>query len=222
MGLLDDLKKQADLVKSQQLSQHELRREAVKLVDGRMRQSFQYLNELLKQLAVLKPVNPLIYMIPGIIELKDLRFTESFIDFRTRRIDDKDTLELVSFFIKWSLPARVTLERDMPAAALKVREALFQHGIKYNEEEVKGGRITTSSWKFAVESAVVSDLKIRADHENMRLLISAKNLLRLGLDEFVVPAGDIDEVWLEDFAKTLLGHPTGFRKYRAVVPFGKR
>ena len=31
-----------------------------------MRQTFQYLNELLKQLAVLKPVNPVVYSLPGV------------------------------------------------------------------------------------------------------------------------------------------------------------
>ena len=67
MGMLDDLKKQADMVKSQQLSQQSMLQESIKLVEARMNQTFLYLNDLLKQLAVLRPTNPTAYSIPGII-----------------------------------------------------------------------------------------------------------------------------------------------------------
>ena len=58
MGLLDDLKKQADMVKSQRLSQKAILEESIKLVEAKMHQTSLYLNDLLKQLVVLKPVNP--------------------------------------------------------------------------------------------------------------------------------------------------------------------
>ena len=82
MGLLDDLKKQADMVKTQQLNQNEMRDEALKAVEAKMKQAFLYLNDLLKQLAVLKPDNPLVFSIPGVGDLKGLRFAEFFIDYR--------------------------------------------------------------------------------------------------------------------------------------------
>ena len=66
MGLLDDLKKQADMVKSQQLSQMSILPESIKLVDAKMHETFLYLNDLLKRLAVLKPTNPTVYSIPGV------------------------------------------------------------------------------------------------------------------------------------------------------------
>ena len=39
MGLLDDLKKQAELVKTQQLSQQSILEENIKLVEARMQQA---------------------------------------------------------------------------------------------------------------------------------------------------------------------------------------
>src|SRR3990167_7115868 len=101
MGLLDDLKKQAELVRSQQTSQHELRAENIGQVEEKMRQSFQYLNELLKQLAVLKPVNPGVFSLPGIGDLKNLGYAESFIDYRKKRINDREYFDSVIFFIRW-------------------------------------------------------------------------------------------------------------------------
>jgi hypothetical protein len=218
MGLLDDLKKQAEQVKTQQASANTLTQDNLKLVESKMAMSFQYLGELLKQLVVLKPVNPIVYSIPGIGDLKDMQFKESFIDYRKTRINDTEMFDLISFFIRWSLPNKLVVDRDMPATAQKVRDALFGSGIKFAEEELKNARMATVGWRFSAESSLVTDVKIKADHQKGMVMISAKNLMRLALDDFAVPAGDINEAWLEDFAVTLLGQPGNFRKYRAVNP----
>jgi len=90
MGLLDDLKKQADLVKTQQIHQQNLQGDKLKLVEDKMKQTFQYVHELLKQLAVVKPTSPLVYSIPWVADFRNLVFTESFIDYRKKRINDKE------------------------------------------------------------------------------------------------------------------------------------
>ncbi len=217
MGLLDDLKKQAETVKTQQHLQQSLQEANLKLVEEKMRQAFQYVNELLKQLAVLRPVNPMVYSIPGIGDLKNLGFAESFIDYRRKRLGDRDCMDSISFYIRWSSDQTMAVERDMPAGAAKVRDALFAYRMKFAEEEVKGQRGVAAVWRFTVESTLVADVSIRADHENGRLLITCKNLERLGTEDFAVPAADVNESLLEEFAKMLLGRPGGFRKYRTVA-----
>jgi len=217
MGLLDDLKKQAELVKTQQTSKESLRDDNLKLVEEKMRQAFQYLNELLKQLAVLKPVNPATYSVPGIADLKNLGFSETFIDYRRKRINDRDYFDSISFFIRWGSGETFVVERDMPAAAQKVRDALFGFRMKFEEEEVKGQRGTASKWRFTARPSIVTDVTIQAEPDQARLVVTAKNLERMGIiDTFAVPAAEFDEVMLEDFAKTLLGQPGAFRKYRTA------
>jgi len=214
MGLLDDLKKQADLAKTQQMSAQSLQEAAVKTVESKMKQTFQYLHDLLKQLSVLKPVNPLSFPIPAVAELKNLQYLDSFIDNRKKRINDVEVIDYITFYIKWGSTNKVSIERDMPATAQKIRDGLTQNGVKFAEEELRSPRGTVAGWKFMVDQAITTDVKIRADHEQPRLLLGARNLIRLGTDEFVVPAGDIDEAWLEEFAKTLLGHTSNFQKYK--------
>ena len=213
MGLLDDLKKQADIVKTQQSDQQSMRAEHVKLVNERMNKAFQYLNDLLKQLAVLKPVNPTLFYIPGVGEIKGLGFGESFIDFRRKRLDNMDVYDTVSFFIKWTGAAPMSLERDMPASIQKVRDALWAVGIKFTEEEVKNDRGSLVKTRFSVPSVVVTDVTIRSDFESGRLVFATKNLMRLGPEEFIVPATEIDEACLENFAKLLLGQASQFKNY---------
>jgi len=214
MGLLDDLKKQAELAKSQQLSAASLQDASVKTVEAKMKQTFLYLHDLLKQLSVLKPVNPLAFPIPGVSEMKNLQYLDSFIDNRKKRINDVEVIDHIAFYIKWGSTNKISLERDMPAPAQSVRDGLGQYGVKFTEEELRSPRGTVAGWKFMIDQAINTDVKIRADHDQMRLLVGSRNLMRLGSDEFVVPSDDIDEVWLEDFAKTLLGHPSTFQKYK--------
>jgi len=216
MGLLDDLKKQAETVKTQQTFQQATREGNLKEVEAKMKQTFQYLNELLKQLSVVKPVNPAVYALPGIGDLKNLRYAESFIDYRRRRINDHDCFDSILLFIRWGSGETLVVERDMPAAAQKIRDALFGLRLKFQEEEVRGQRGTAPIWRFTAQSAIVTDVTIEADHEQGRLLITGKNLERLGTDTFAVPAQEVNEALLEEFAKMLLGQPGGFRKYRAV------
>ena len=216
MGLLDDLKKQADMVKSQQLSQQSMLQENIKLVEARMHQTFLYLNDLLKQLAVLKPTNPMAYSIPGIGDFQNLEFTESFIDYRKKKILEKDYYELITFFIKWSAPANLTIERDMPATMQKVRDVLWSYGVKFSEEEIKKPGGGFQKMKFTVPSSITCDITVTADHDNCRLAVKGKHFLRLGADELRIPAGDVNEALLEEFAKMLIGQPSTMRKYRAA------
>ncbi|MGP1679694.1 MAG: hypothetical protein ACTS6J_21390 [Burkholderiales bacterium] len=218
MGLLDDLKRQADLVKSQQLSQQSILQENIKLVEARMHQTFLYLNDLLKQLAVLRPSNPTVYSIPGVGDLQNLGFSDSFIDYRKKKIGDRDYYDNITLFIKWASPVSLTVERDMPATIQKVNDVLWGFGLKFTEEKIKKPGGGFDKMKFTVPSNVTCDITITADQDNARLVVKGKHFFRLGADELRIPAGDIDEALLEEFAKMLIGQPCALRKYRGAAP----
>ena len=217
MGLLDDLKKQADMVKSQRLSQQSMLQESIKLVEAKMHQTFLYLNDLLKQLAVLKPTNPTVYSIPGVGDFQNLGFTESFIDYRKKKIGDKDYYDFITLFIKWDSSVSLIVERDMPAAIQKVNDMLWSFGIKFTDEKIKKPGGGFEKMKFTVPSNVTCDITITADHDNARLVVKGKHFFRLGADELRIPAGDVNEALLEEFAKMLIGQPSVLRKYRVAA-----
>src|SRR4051812_35027308 len=104
MGLLDDLKKQAEMVKSQQLDQGALQAEKVKTVEEKMKQAYAYLFDLLKQLQVVQPEHPFSFPVNGMGDLGGMRFLESFIDYRNKRIDDVEYFDRITFYLKWRRP----------------------------------------------------------------------------------------------------------------------
>ena len=216
MGLLDDLKKQADLVKTQQISQQTLHSDKLKLVEDKMKQTFQYVHELLKQLGVVKPTSPLVYSIPGVTDFRNLAFAESFIDYRKKKINDKEYFDTVHFFIKWSGPDTYTTEKDMPPAMQRIREALWLSKVKFIEEEKKNAKGFVVGAKFIVPAAVLTDVIFRADHEQGRLNFQTTHMFGLGVEYLSVPAPEINEAMLDDLAKALIGQQSDIRKYRVA------
>jgi hypothetical protein len=216
MGLLDDLKKQADLVKTQQILQQNLQGDKVKLVEDKMKQTFQYVHELLKQLGIVKPTSPLVYSIPGVADFKSLTFAESFIDYRKKRISDKEYFDTVHFFIKWAGPETVNIEKDMPPAMQRIREQLWLSKVKFIEEEKKNSKGFVVGAKFIVPAAVLTDVIIKADHEQGKLHFQTTHMFGLGLEYLSVPAPEISESMLDDLAKALIGQPSEIRKYRVA------
>jgi len=216
MGLLDDLKKQADLVKTQQISQQSLQGDRLKLVEDKMKQTFQYAHELLKQLGIVKPTSPLVYAIPGVTEFKNLVFAESFIDYRKKKINDKEYFDTVHFFIKWAGPDTYTTEKDMPPAMQRIREALWLSKVKFIEEEKKNAKGFVVGAKFIVPASVLTDVIFKADHEQGKLNFQTTHMFGLGVEYLSVPAQEINEGMLDDLAKALIGQQSEIRKYRVA------
>ena len=121
MGLLDDLKKQAAEVRSQQVDEGEVRRQNIRQVDQKMRQTFQYLNDLFKQLAVLKPETGEKVFISGIGQVGGMKYADSFIDYRTKRVDEVDYFDYINFYLRWQRPDKLVFESDMLGTVAKVR-----------------------------------------------------------------------------------------------------
>jgi len=48
------------------------------------------------------------------------------------------------------------------------------------------------------------------------LVFQATHIFGLGVEQFIVPAPEISDDMLEDFAKALIGQQSAIRKYRVV------
>ncbi len=120
-------------------------------------------------------------------------------------------------FVRWDSPASLVVERDMPAAIQKVTDVLWNFGLKFTEEKIKKPGGGFGKMKFTVPSKVSCDITITADHDNARLVVKGKHFFRLGADELRIPAGDIDEALLEEFAKMLIGQRERRERTRLII-----
>ena len=218
MGLLDDLKRQADMVRTHDSLQRSNLQDNVRVVDEAMHRTFLYLLELFKQLGILRPANPTVYSIVGVGELRDLTYVDGFVDPRKKKFAERDVYDYMEFYVKWSAPRSMTVMRDMPQTIAKVREMLWATNIKFTEVETKSAYNSVLRVDFTIPVAVTVNFTVRADHEGRRVLFFGKNALRLGTDDFAVPADELSEAVLEELAKVLIGQKSTFHRYRAVLP----
>jgi len=218
MGLLDDLKRQADMVRTHDSLQRSNLQENTRVVDEAMHRAFLYLLELFKQLEVLKPATPTVYDIEGVGVLKDMKYAGGFVDPRKRKFGDRDVYDYMDFYVKWAAAGNLVIERDMPHTIKKVRDMLWASNIKAAEVETKTAYGSLGKVKFTIPVAINVNFTLKADIEGRRLLFYGKNALRLATDDFVVPADELSDEMLEELAKLLLGQRSNFMRYRAALP----
>jgi hypothetical protein len=218
MGLLDDLKRQADMVRTHDSLQRSNLQDNVRVVEEAMHRTFHYLLELFKQLGILRPATPCAYEIPGVGDLRGLTYADGFVDPRKKKYAEREVYDYMDFYVKWAAPSTMTIERDMPHTIAKIRETLFKSNIKFTEVETKSAYNSILKCVFTIPAALTVNFTVKADHEGRRLLFYAKNVLRLGTDDFSVPADELSEAVLEELAKMLIGQKSDFLRYRAVLP----
>ena len=217
MGLLDDLKRQDDMVRTHDSLQRSNLQENVRVVDQAMHRTFLYLLELFKQLDVIKPANPVLYQIESVGSIKDLKYGGGFVDPRKKKFADRDVYDYMDFYVKWAAPSSMVIERDMPHTIKKVRDMLWMFNIKFTEVETKTAYGSLSKVQFTIPAAVTVNFTLKADIEGRRLLFYGKNALQLGIDDFALPADDLNDAVLEELAKMLIGQRNDFIKYRTTL-----
>lgn len=207
MGLLDSLKKQAEALQQQQKAQAAVAGTNIAEVEAAMKRAFKYLNDLAKQLAVLKPINQAVFTIPEVLELRELRYVDSFVDLRRGRIGEREVIERIPLFVKWKGAARPVVERDMPALIERVEKALWRAHLKFGYDEMRDSKYTLVKGVFRVDPVLVTDVELFAEHREGTVHVVTRNLGRFGDDELRLPARQLDEALLEEIAKGILGQP---------------
>ena len=206
MGLLDDLKKQADALKAQDTDRTESLRGNAVAVDHALRRTFIYLNDLGKQLNVVQMPVPYVYKLPTVGDIGGLIFKDFYCDFRSKHFIDKDYYgEVHIAFRCWS--DKVLTIKKGPDDMEKFRDTLWSSNIEHTSEQYRDQRkvITHEIFKVACDFRVQA--KIEGDHETGRMKIVAKNVGMFEVDLFNLMAQEMNDHAVEEFAKYLLGRP---------------
>ena len=182
MGLLDDLKKQAELVKTQQiLQQNRAGETSVKLVEDKMKQTFQYVNDLLKQLGGGQADQSPVFSIPGVTDLKESqRLPSRSSTIGRKRIDDKEYFDTIHFFIKWARANTFVIDQATCRPAMqRIRETRCgsaRSSSSRKRRRTPGAFVVGA--KFIVPASVVTDIIIKADHEQGSAAFPGKEPVR--------------------------------------------
>ena len=204
MGLLDDLKKQADAVKAQDTDKTESLRTQAVAVDHSLRRTFLYLNDLGKQLNVVQMPSPFVFDLPTIGKVDGLIIKDFFCDFRSKHFIDKDYYGEVHVAYRCFSEKILTIKKG-PDDMEKFRDLLWQSNIEHKSEVFRNERKVITHEVFKVVCDFRVQGRVEGDHENGKLKISTKNVGGFNVDLFVLLAQEMNDQAVEEFAKYFIG-----------------
>ncbi len=206
MGLLDDLKKQADDLKAKDVDRTESMRSTAVAVDHALRRNFLYLNDLGKQLNVVQMPCPFKFTLPTVGDIDGLIIKDFFCDFRSKHFIDKDYYgEVQVAFRAWS--DKVITVKKGPDDMEKFRDVLWQSNIEHKSEQFRNERKVITHEVFKVNCDFRVQAKVEGDHENGKIKIVTKNVGGFQVDLFLLMAQEMNEQAVEEFAKYFIGRP---------------
>lgn len=223
MGLLDDLKRQAEQVKAHQTAQQRGFGEKVLMVDDAMHHVFLYLNDLVKQLNVLNLPTPRVFDLEPGVRFEGLRLTEFFVDFRKKLLLDRERYNYINLSFKQASPQTIVVRKELPQIIARFDGQLRSAGARFEVVETKNSRHMVTHADFHIQCELHAGITITAEPETANLRFNIRNIERLGKFDLLYGVEDITDPLLEDCARYILGEPNQFRslgRYFAVGPGG--
>ena len=206
MGLLDDLKKQADALKATEVDKTESLRAAAVAVDHSLRRAFLYLNDLGKQLNVVQMPSSFKFNLPSVGDIDGLVIKDFFCDFRSKHFIDKDYYGEVQVAYRcWS--DKVITVKKGPDEMEKFRNILWQNNIEHTSEQFRDARKVITHEVFKVKCDFRVQSRIEGNHETARLKIATKNVGGFDVGLFNLLAVEAHDKAIEEFAKYFIGRP---------------
>ena len=215
MAFLDDLKKEAEHQKQQEMLQTQSKLVAVSqnflLVQKKYKEVHHYLLELVNQLNVLTLDLKRAYYIEGFGMIDNFRPRDYALSIDSIRIGQKDFANTLVLRFKNVTDKAITVERNVPTQIDNLKEYLWQNNLKYQCTEFKNERAVVSRAIFNITSEIPITIRFSADFENAKIFLQMKNFGGLTVNEYIYDADEVNTELLDEMAKFLIDKPSKFR-----------
>ena len=211
MGLLDDLKKEAETLKSQEAAKTQSVKANSLAVDRALRKTFQYMAELFKQLNVVRPACALVYDLPSVGKIDGLTQSEYRVEFRTSQRDNTEHYENVTINFKRSKPEQFTIKREAEQIE-RFRDMLWQNNMRFVSEVFKNERRVTTHEVFKINCEVLCGCEVIGDYENGLIRFKLKNVEEFGPTIYTLEPDTVTDKALEELAKLFIGKESNFKE----------
>lgn len=215
MGLLDELKQQAESLRQKQQVKRQLTQEEadqnLQFMHARFKDALHYWKELFDSLNVVKPVITRYYYLEGATKLENLLQCDYKADDRHLTVDQKDYTNTIVLRYHCVADRKITIEKQMAPVVQRTRDYLWMHNLIFDLKETHNERGYVERGVFTVSCQVPVLITIAAEIENLRVKITAKNLEKLGESVYVYDFDEFGKELQEELAKVILDKPNTFR-----------
>jgi serine/threonine-protein kinase len=175
-------------------------------VERRMRGAFDFYQELVRYIGVVKPEIAHEYRLDGIGSFTAQRVADAFVDSRLRREDGRPWMEMVLLTVVAVSPTNLRVERE-PDELKTLLDRLGAANLRYSSDDPLDG-----SRRAAIDIAgeITAYARIMADRNRGRIAFLCRNVGGFGTANFVVDTRTAEESIFEEFANHLLGTESRF------------
>jgi hypothetical protein len=212
MGLLDELKQQAERQRLQQQTSQETLERNRQAVHTALRDASRYFAELADTLNVLKLQVARFFYI-GRMRLDGLVQADYNAHERRRTMDARDYFEEAGVRFRCAGERSVQIEKDSPDGIRNLREYLWGHNFRFECQEIKNERGRVERALFTVLPQVPASAVLSGDWNTGQIRLGLKNVEIPGEVHYLYEAAEVNRDLLEELTKVLLAKPNQLRRY---------
>ena len=213
MGFLDDLKRQADAAKAAETTDMGALERNAALADAACNTAFKYLNSLVQQLNVLKPVSKVTYWLDKRHAIDKLKLVDFKADARRKRLRGNEVFDHVVFRYVLKSNQRLSLTKNFINDIELLESRLRRSGAPMRNEAVKNpetGKLMEMRYEIICDFN--ASVHITPDHDTGRLRFELINLDAFETVNVEFPAFEVGNARLDELARWLMGEPNSFLK----------
>jgi len=213
VGFLDDLKRQAEAIKTQQTVDVAALARNTALADAACKSVLQYWMELAPQLNVLQPRAPMRFSLDNRTALEGLVRCDFRVDSRRKQLRGQEVFDHVVLHAFQKSGRAIKISKDFPPEIERLESRLRQAGITADVTIVRdpnNGRLEEVRYVFTAD--VVLMLRLLPDHDHGRLRFQINNLDSLETVNVEFAAHAVTSALLDELSRWLTGDTHEFLK----------
>jgi len=204
-SLLASLKKQALAKQMGETQKSVLQNEQMLRIHSALGMAYQYLNDLVQQLNILKPPYAKAYSFFGVADFDEMTWQEGRADFRMQEGSSEDRYyNQVTLRYRLAAQKQFRVTRENPALE-KLHKALFDNNIAFTTEEARNDRNQVEKATFTFPAEVKAGLLFAGNYETGSILLRTRNIERFGIMEYQLAPESINQDALDQLAQMILG-----------------
>jgi len=211
VGFLDDLKRQADAIKSGQTTDLAAAERNALLTEAACKTVFTYFDTLIRQLEVLKPVSKTRYALERRTVFEQLPMVDLKIDARRRKLRGNDVYEYIALHGRLRNGQKLAFTKDFLPDIEKIDAKLRQAGAPVHAQAVRNpdnNKLQEMRYEMAVDFAF--GVTVTPEHDSASLHFKAMNLDGFETVTLDFSALEVGSTRLDELAKWLLGESHQF------------
>jgi hypothetical protein len=211
VGFLDDLKRQAEAVKAEQTVDVAVLERNTLLAEAACKTAFNYLDTLMRQLEVLKPVSKARYVLDRRTSFDKLPLSEMKVDARRKKLRGSEVCDYIALHARLRNGQKLALVKDFLPDIEQIESRIRQSGAPVHAQAVRNaenGKLQEMRYELAVDFALA--VHITPEHDRGRLLFKLINFDGFETVTAEFSALEVGSARLDELARWLLGEPHRF------------